>query len=489
MPAQIVEPACIEIPHRAPVLSTLMPWLRMLKLPRACAALTRSRPQCSEWRPATETRHVETGAGNMGANHGFPGYRTFDSPSAAQRPRSRHGLLASCLVVSALLAMGTVYIASLVEAQQTISPGTQKLSAPIQEPEFRRRGSAEIQEFSIPYPPAQDSASYTCPQVSAAVAATMGSTHEITFDANGGQVLWVTGQNYATLVKVGLDGNLTLYSLPPGSGPHGISFDAESRLWITLEFAGEIARLDDNGNIVAQYDVSLNCTTCPNEINTHPHGLGIGPDGMTVWYTGKATGTVGKVSPDGTVQTYALQNVGSVPIYIKAGPDGNMWVTELVGNAIARVTPSGQVTEYPIPTYNSRPIAIVPDPNGNAMWFTEEAGNNLGRIDMNGNITEYPVPKPRRNLILAGLTFDSDDNIWFQQYVDPNNPRPTGPDYVVRADKSILQTAPSRVGKVRFTYFAVPTRQTVMHRIIQGPDGAIWFTELAANKVGKLTPP
>jgi virginiamycin B lyase len=427
----------------------------------------------------------------MGANNSFLSYRRFDSPSAAQYFRTWLGLLASCLMVSVLLALGSVCITSRVEAQQTILPKTQELSAPSsQEPEFSRRGFAKIVEFFIPYAKTQASASHqSCMQVSAAAAATMGSTHEITFDAKGGNVLWVTGQNYDTLVKVGLDGNLNLYSLPVGSGPHGIAFDAESQLWITLEFAGKIARMDDNGNIVAQYDVSLNCTSCPNEINTHPHGLGIGPDGMTVWYTGKATGTVGRLAPDGEVQTYALQNVGSVPIYIKAGPDGNMWVTELVGNAIARVTPDGQVTEYSIPTVNSRPIAIVPEPNGNAMWFSEEAGNKLGRIDMNGNITEFPVPKRRRNLILAGLTFDSDKNIWFQQYVDPNNPRPTGPDLIVQADKSILQTDPSKIRKVPFTFYPVPTRQTVMHRIIQGPDGAIWFTELGANKVGKLTPP
>jgi streptogramin lyase len=32
----------------------------------------------------------------------------------------------------------------------------------------------------------------------------------------------------------------------------------------------------------------------------------------------------------------------------------------------------------------------------------------------------------------------------------------------------------------------VPTTQTVMHRILQGPDGNVWFTELGSNKVGKL---
>jgi virginiamycin B lyase len=228
-----------------------------------------------------------------------------------------------------------------------------------------------ILEFPIPYPE-------TLPT---------GSTHEITYNQNGGNVLWVTGQNYDTLVKVALNGDLKLYPLPTGSGPHGISFDAESQLWLTLEYMGKIARIDSNANILAEYDVSLNCSSCPEEINTHPHGLGIGSDGKTVWYTGKATGTVGKITPDGKVQTYALSIVGSVPIYIKAGPDGNMWVTELVGNAIARVTPDGEVTEFPIPTYNSRPIAIVPEPGGQAMWFTEEAGNNVGRIDLKGNIS------------------------------------------------------------------------------------------------------
>jgi virginiamycin B lyase len=343
----------------------------------------------------------------------------------------------------------------------------------------------KVVEFSIDYPNEEQLASshQQCMPMGSGHA---GSTHEITFNRNGGEVLWITGQNYDTLVKVALDGQMVLYSLPKGSGPHGIDFDAAGQLWLTLEFAGKIARLDDNGNILAEYDVALDCTTCPQEINTHPHGLGIGADGKTVWYTGKATGTVGKIAPNGEIQTYALRTVGSVPIYIKAGPDGNMWVTELVGNAIARVTPDGEVTEFPIPTYNSRPIAIVPEPGGKAMWFSEEAGNKVGRIDMDGTITEFPVPKAQSNVILAALSFDNRKNLWVQQYVDQNNPNPPGPDYIIKIDKSILKAEPSDISKVPITFYPVPTRDTVMHRIIQGPDGNMWFTELKADKVGKL---
>jgi virginiamycin B lyase len=163
-----------------------------------------------------------------------------------------------------------------------------------------------------------------------------------------------------------------------------------------------------------------------------------------------------------------------------------MWVTELVGNTIARVTPEGAVTEFAIPTFNSRPIAIVPEPDGTAMWFTEEAGNKVARIDMGGTITEFAVPKSQANVILGGLAFDTEKNLWVQQYVDLNNPTPGGPDHVLKIDKAILTATPEDMAAVPVTFYPVPTADTVMHRIIQGPDGNMWFTELHTNQVGKL---
>ncbi len=76
-----------------------------------------------------------------------------------------------------------------------------------------------------------------------------------------------------------------------------------------------------------------------------------------------------------------------------------------------------------------------------------------------------------------------------QQYVDQNNPTPANPspagnDYIIRIDKSILTTAPADISKIPMTYDKVPTTQTVMHRIVQGPDGNIWFTELGMTRWG-----
>jgi virginiamycin B lyase len=298
-----------------------------------------------------------------------------------------------------------------------------------------------VVEFPVTYPNQPSVKTGACHP------APTGSTHEITFDAKGGKSLWITGQNYDEVVRVSESGAMTFYPMPPRSGPHGIEFDANGRLWVSLEFSGEIVRLDANGKLEQKFDVRLDCPTCPGgqKINTHPHGMGFGLDSKTIWFTGKSTGTVGKLMPDGKVTTYVLQTVGSVPIYVRAGNDGTMWVTELVGNAIARITPDGQVTEFPIPTHNSRPIAIVPEPGSNAMWFSEEAGNRVARITPDGTITEYPVPMTQANVILAGLAFDSEKNLWVQQYIDQNNPTPANPspaggDSIVRIDKSILET-------------------------------------------------
>ena len=349
------------------------------------------------------------------------------------------------------------------------------------------QSAGAVLEFPVAYP------NQPSVETGACHPAPKGSTHEITFDAQGGDAMWITGQNYDSVVKVSESGAITFYPMPKGSGPHGIEFDADRRLWVTLEFSGLIVRLDENGKPNRTFDVRLDCPTCPNgeKINTHPHGMGFGLDGKTIWFTGKATGTVGKVTSDGKMTTYVLPTVGSVPIYVRAGNDGTMWVTELVGNAIARITADGTVKEFAIPTHNSRPIAIIPEPGSNAMWFSEEAGNRVARIAPDGTITEYPVPMTQPNVILAGLAFDNDKNLWVQQYVDQNNPTPANPspagsDSIIRFDRSILTTAPSDISKVPITFYKVPSTQTIMHRIVQGPDGNIWFTELGVNKVGKL---
>jgi len=103
-----------------------------------------------------------------------------------------------------------------------------------------------------------------------------GSTHEIAFkdEEPWDGKLWITGQNYDQLVAIDTKKLLSndqkdafsFYPMPEKSGPHGIGFDQEGYLWVTLEFAGEVIRLDPEepkyeSAKTIKYDVQLDgCT-------------------------------------------------------------------------------------------------------------------------------------------------------------------------------------------------------------------------------------
>ena len=326
---------------------------------------------------------------------------------------------------------------------------------------------------------------------------TSGSTHEIVDDPANDNSYWITGMSMDYVVHYYGNTNTAQYfAMPMGSMPHGIVFDPTGALWVSLEYAGQVVKLDQtSGAIIVSVDVNIQASpSSPVPLDPHPHAIAIGADGVTIWFTGKNTSTVGKINPvngvitsASTVTHYNLPTVAATPIYLELGTDGNIWGTELTGNNIFRVTPTGTVTEFAIPTYNSRPIAIKVGPaNDPYLWFTEEAGNNVGKISYSGVIEEFPVPKSQSNSILAGLAFDAQGNLWTQSYVNQNNLPPTGPDYIVRMGNTILNAPNGDISSVLVTRYQAESEGTVFHRIILGDDGDMWFTELALNNIGKV---
>lgn len=329
---------------------------------------------------------------------------------------------------------------------------------------------------------------YTLPWASGAGG---GSTHELIFNPKGGKFAWVTGQNYDMLAKVDTEtGSVETFNMPKGSGPHGVAFSGNGDFWVSLEFAGLVVRIDkSSGEILEQIDVHMKVEGSRTLINPAPHAIEFADDGKTIWFTGKRTSTVGKINSHKKVKHYALPSLGAVPIYLVAGADGSMWGTELASNKILKVTKKGVVREYTIPSYNSRPIAVVQSPDKKSIWFSQESAHKVGKIDMRGNISEYSVPKSQDNMLLAGLAFDSDGNLWTQSYVDQSNPYkvyPAGSDYIIKLGKNILAAPAGDLSNVAVSFYQVPTKGTVFHRIKEGRNGDVWFTELAQDKIGKV---
>ena len=59
-------------------------------------------------------------------------------------------------------------------------------------------------------------------------------------------------------------------------------------------------------------------------------------------------------------------------------------------------------------------------------------------------------------------------------------------DNIVKIDKAILTAEPSDLSGVAIMFDQVPTPDSGMHRIVLGPDGNMWFTELRRDKVAKI---
>ncbi|MEY3200511.1 MAG: hypothetical protein RIR70_61 [Pseudomonadota bacterium] len=284
-----------------------------------------------------------------------------------------------------------------------------------------------------------------------------GSTHDLAAGPDGN--VWVTQIAPAQLVRVTPISETRRYPLPKASAPHGIVFDQAGRLWVSLEARHTLAQVDmKTGRVLKEFSLSNE-----NHREIGPHGLAVGKDGKTLWFAGKSGNVVGKLNPDtGEVTLYPLPNPDSKPIYVSPDREGNVWYTALEGAAVGFVNPDGFMFEFPVPEGSGRPITIVPDPNLPLMWFSLENGGLFASVDVAGNMSAYSVSKA--NMKLAGLGFDGAGQLWLTAQ---------SPDMIalVKKDMSI-------------TEWPLPTERAVLHRIILGPQGNMWFTELAKDKVG-----
>lgn len=205
----------------------------------------------------------------------------------------------------------------------------------------------------------------------------------------------------------------------------------------------------------------------PNAIVEYPIGsnnwdLVGGPDG-NVWFTSRNWNTVGKITPEGQVTSFALPSGVTSPAFITVGPDNNLWLTTS-GPGIVRFTPTGIASVFTIPTPNSAPEGITAGRDGN-LWFTEKAVDRIGRVTPSGVITEYLLPSGSRP---TSITAGPDGNLWF------------------------AEEGTARVGRMTpvggLTEFALPSGSTLPGGIAAGPDGNIWVLIRGNKKLDRITP-
>jgi streptogramin lyase len=209
-----------------------------------------------------------------------------------------------------------------------------------------------------------------------------------------------------------------------------------------------------------------------------PYRITAGRDG-NLWFT--ESDKIGRITPAGVVTEFSAGiTLGAQPTEIILGPDGNLWFTEFHGDSIGRITRSGVVTEFHGVSSGARPLGITAGPDGN-LWFTETfeqfdplleetipGAGRIGRITPDGVVTEF-ADGITDGADPAGITAGPDGNLWFTELAGGRVGRIT-PDGVVTEFADGI------------TPGAIPSGITT------GPDGNLWFTEFLGSTVGRITP-
>jgi virginiamycin B lyase len=208
-----------------------------------------------------------------------------------------------------------------------------------------------------------------------------------------------------------------------------------------------------------------------------PLYIAAGGDGA-LWFTEYLANKIGRITTLGVFSEFVIPTADSSPHGVTVGRDAALWFTETAGNKIGRITTSkGDITEFTIPTTESVPNAIALGPDG-ALWFSDNKvnANAIVRMTPAGVFASYPMPKPLE--ALGGITVGSDNALWVTM-IDSNKIAQITTEGVISNEFHILTEA-----NVATEIEPAPRQPSI---ITPGPDGALWFVEVNANKIGRIT--
>jgi len=103
------------------------------------------------------------------------------------------------------------------------------------------------------------------------------------------------------------------------------------------------------------------------------------------------------------------------PAAIASGPDGKLWLTGASQDVVVRVTTAGQGDYFSLDlNCDSQWIA----PGGDSLWVPCYNLNRIERVTTTGAVRRFPVPGHIRGYpdTLAGIVQGPDAGMWFTEY-------------------------------------------------------------------------
>jgi virginiamycin B lyase len=286
------------------------------------------------------------------------------------------------------------------------------------------------------------------------VPATNSLPHDPAVDPAGN--VWVTLERANQVARLNpKTGEWKLFTSPTAnSGPHGIAADSAGNIWFTENATGKIGRVDANSGIITEYSTIK---------AADPHTIVLGPDGA-LWFTAQNSNLIGRIdAKSGEVREYALPTANALPYGIASGADGALWFCEFGTNKIGRMdAQSAAITEFEIPENDARPrrIAVV----GDLIYFTDFEKGRLGRFDSRqktfqlwaspGGVASQPY----------GISADGFGDIWYCEFASNRLIHFT-------AKTSTLQS------------LALSSEKSEVRNIVRDANGRLWLALSGANKL------
>lgn len=252
---------------------------------------------------------------------------------------------------------------------------------------------------------------------------------------------------------------------------------------MATDSSGNIFWIDSNYNLglyygngvsrVYQYNTPAICCVYLSGIATGPDGAVWLGETDTVGLPGQAnyqiSAYIDRVDSSLNLTRYPLPTAPASPAGLVAGPDGAIWFIESATTPpkIGRMTVQGVVTEFPPPTGVELQSWIVAGADGN-LWMgggtSSAIATTIYKMNTSGQLLgTYPLPA-QTNFAAVGThpvaAPGADGNVWIliDQFFNTITPKP-----------AIARITPAGT----LTTYPLPLQPLA---VINGPDGALWFT-------------
>jgi streptogramin lyase len=219
------------------------------------------------------------------------------------------------------------------------------------------------------------------------------------------------------------------------------------------------------GPSLAQYNTTTS-SAAPSMIANAPYSFY--PLNNTMWFTEVAVNKVASITPSGTVTEFSL--IGTGPVSIATSPLGDeyLYIAESTSSSIDVIASDGsEHADVLTLTPAATPWGITYGPAVGTVWITEAGAAQIGVMNTNTDTMTFEYPTGLTSSAPFGITTGSDGNMWFADL----------------GANDIGKITPAGV----VTGYPIPTAASGDRNITPGPDGNLWFTETSTNKIGKIT--